>query len=266
MKMKRPIRGILFDLDGVLYVENQVIDGARDTIHYVKERHIPHRFVTNTTTQSREALSQKSQALGLPIEPHEILSPPYAACLYLRRRRPRSCYFLVSDAVIDEFREFPFSEIAPDAITIGDIGRAWNYDLVNQIFHLVMAGAELVALHKGKFWQTQDGLRVDIGAFIAGLEYVTGVKATVIGKPSPAFFQSAIEELHCSKDEIVMIGDDIDADVGGAQQCGIRGLLVRTGKYRRNYVAASPISPDGVLDSIAQLVQYVESANKDIGE
>ena len=72
--------------------------------------------------------------------------------------------------------------------------------------------------------------------------------------------------MHCSKDEIVMIGDDIDADVGGAQQCGIRGLLVRTGKYRQNYVAASPISPDGVLDSIAQLVQYVESENRGIGE
>lgn len=264
--MKQRIHGILFDLEGVLYVGNQVIDGARDTIHYVRERHIPHRYVTNTTTQSREALSQKLQALGLPIEPHEILSAPYAACLYLRHRRPRSCYFLVSDAVIDEFREFATSEIAPDAVIIGDIGRAWNYDLVNQIFQLVMAGAELIALHKGKFWQTPDGLRVDIGAFIAGLEYVTGVKATVIGKPSPAFFQSAIQELHCSKDEIVMIGDDIDADVGGAQQCGIRGLLVRTGKYRQNYVTASSISPDGVLDSIAQLVQYVESVKKGIGE
>jgi HAD superfamily hydrolase (TIGR01458 family) len=122
---------------------------------------------------------------------------------------------------------------------------------------MLMDGAGLIALHKGKYWQTAEGLRVDIGAFIAGLEYVTGVDATVIGKPSPAFFQAAVNELGCSKDEIVMVGDDIDADVGGAQQCGIRGILVRTGKYRQDAVAVSSIVPDGTLDSIAHLVQYL---------
>ena len=98
---------------------------------------------------------------------------------------------------------------------------------------------------------------MDIGAFIAGLEYVTGVEATVIGKPSPAFFQAAVHELDLPKDKIVMVGDDIYADVGGAQQCGIRGILVQTGKYRQEAVAASSIIPDATLDSIAHLVQYL---------
>jgi HAD superfamily hydrolase (TIGR01458 family) len=251
------IRGILFDLDGVLYVGDQVIDGAVDTILYVKEQQITHRFVTNTTTQSRKALSQKLHALGFPIEPHDILSTPVAACEYLRQRQPRSCYFLVSEAVRDEFREFATSESSPDVVVIGDIGRIWSYDLVNHIFQMVMAGADLIALHKGKYWQTPEGLRVDIGAFIAGLEYVTGVEATVIGKPSPAFFQAAVHELDLPKDKIVMVGDDIYADVGGAQQCGIRGILVQTGKYRQEAVAASSIIPDATLDSIAHLVQYL---------
>ena len=257
MQNLQGIRGILFDLEGVLYVGNQVIDGAYDTIRYVKEHHIPHRYVTNTTTLSRQALSQKLYALGFPIEPHEILSPPSATCVYLRQRQPRSCYFLVSEAVRDEFREFPTSTTSPDAVVIGDIGRAWTYDLVNRIFQMVMAGAELIALHKGKFWQTPEGLRVDIGAFIAGLEYVTGVEATVTGKPSPAFYQAAIQELDCPKDQIVMVGDDIDSDVGGAQQCGIRGILVQTGKYRQDYVASSSIVPDGVLESIPHLLLYL---------
>jgi HAD superfamily hydrolase (TIGR01458 family) len=195
--------------------------------------------------------------LGFPVESHEILSTPAAACVYLRQRQPRSCYFLVSEAVKDEFQEFATSKTSPDVVVIGDIGRNWSYDLVNQIFQMVMAGADLLALHKGKYWQTQEGLRVDIGAFVAGLEYVTGVDATVIGKPSPAFFQAAVHELNRPKEEIVMVGDDIDADVGGAQQCGIRGILVRTGKYRQDSVAASSIVPDGTLDSIAQLVQYL---------
>ena len=122
---------------------------------------------------------------------------------------------------------------------------------------MVMAGAELIALHKAKYWQTQDGLQVDIGAFVAAVEYATGKEATIIGKPSPAFFQAAVQELDCPRDEIVMIGDDIDADVGGAQKCGIRGILVRTGKYRQEYVSASAITPDAVLDSIAQLPRYL---------
>jgi len=257
MQNLKSIRGILFDLEGVLYVGNQVIDGAYDVIRYVKEHNIPHRYVTNTTTLSRLTLSQKLHALEFPIEPREILSPPYATCVYLRHRQPRSCYFLVSEAVRDEFREFPTSTTDPAAVIIGDIGRAWTYDLVNRIFRMIMAGAELIALHKGKFWQTPAGLRVDIGAFISGLEYVTGVEATVTGKPSPAFFQAAIHELDRPKEEIVMVGDDIDVDVGGAQRCGIRGILVRTGKYRQDYVAASSVVPDGVLESIPHLLEYL---------
>jgi HAD superfamily hydrolase (TIGR01458 family) len=251
------IGGILFDVEGVLYVGNQVISGAVDTIRYVQAQQLPHRYVTNTTTKSRQALSQKLQALGFPVEPQEILSPPAAACVYLRQRQPRSGYFLVSEAVREEFREFAISETNPEVVIIGDIGRAWTYELVNKIFQLVMAGAELIALHKGKYWQTPAGLRLDIGAFIAGLEYATGVEATVIGKPSPAFFQAAVQELARPQEEIVMVGDDLEADVAGAQQCGLRGILVRTGKYRQEAVAASSIVPDGILDSIADLVQYL---------
>jgi HAD superfamily hydrolase (TIGR01458 family) len=257
MKNLDNIRGVLFDLEGVLYVGNQVIDGAKETINYVNEHHIPHRYVTNTTTKSRKALSQKLQDLGFNIEIQDILSAPYAACVYLRKRQPRSCYFLVSESIREEFREFPTSSTNPDAIIIGDIGRAWDYELINQIFQMIMEGAELIALHKGRFWQTPEGLRIDIGFYIAALEYVTGVEATVIGKPSPTFFQAAMQELALPQDEIVMVGDDIDSDVGGAQQSGIRGILVRTGKYRQEYVNSSAIVPDGILDSIADLIPYL---------
>ncbi len=252
------IRGILFDLDGVLYIDDQVIEGAVDTIRYVKEQQIPHRFVTNTTTQSRKALSHKLHTLGFSVEPHDILTTPSVAREYLHQLQPRSCYFLVSEAIRDEFSEFVTSETSPDVVVIGDIGRTWTYDLVNHLFQMVMAGADLIALHKGKYWQTEEGLRVDIGAFITGLEYVTGTDAVVIGKPSPPFFQAAIRELDLPKSEIVMVGDDIYADIGGAQQCGIRGILVRTGKYRQKAVAASSIAPDVTLDSIAGLVQYLK--------
>ena len=257
MKKLQHISGILFDLEGVLFVGNRVIEGAADIIRYVREQEIPHRYLTNTTTRSRPALSRKLNGMGLLVKPHEILSAPYAACLYLRQRQPRSCYFLVSEAIRDEFREFPVSETKPEMVVIGDIGRSWSYDLMNHIFQMIMAGAEVVALHKGKFWQTPERLRLDIGAFIAGLEYATGVEATVIGKPSPAFFRAAVQELGRPENETVMVGDDIDSDIAGAQQCGLQGFLVRTGKYRDDLVAASPVTPDRVLDSVADLNRYL---------
>ncbi len=257
MKAFEGIRGVLIDLEGVLYVGDQVIDGAVDTIDWLSEHQIPHRFVTNTTTQSRDELSRKMKARGFTVVPGDILSTPAAAAAYLRQQQLHSCFLVVSEAICDEFQEFTCVEVAPDAVVIGDIGKDWDYDLVNHIAQMVMAGAQLVALHKGKFWQTAEGLRVDIGAFVAGIEYVTGVEARVIGKPSAAFFQAGIEALQCPAESILMIGDDIESDVAGAQRCGMKGALVRTGKFRQEQLAASEILPDAVLDSIAELPRYL---------
>jgi HAD superfamily hydrolase (TIGR01458 family) len=138
-------------------------------------------------------------------------------------------------------------------VVIGDIGNAWTYDLLNNVFRLVTNGAELVALHRNKFWQTEAGLQMDIGAFVAGLEYVTGKTATVTGKPSPEFFAAALSRIGLKPGEVAMIGDDIDTDIGAAQAQGMMGILVKTGKYREAYVRASKIKPDLVLDSIADM-------------
>ncbi len=257
MKAFEGVRGVLIDLEGVLYVGERVTEGAVDAIGSLKARHIPYRFVTNTTTESREGLSRKLDDLGFSIARDEILSTPAAAAAYLQLRGVRSCFLVVADAIRDEFEAFTCTDVAPDAVVIGDVGRAWDYDLINGIVRMVMAGAQLVALHKGKFWQTAEGLRVDIGAFVAGIEYVTGVEARVIGKPSAAFFQAGIEALQCPAESILMIGDDIESDVAGAQRCGMKGALVRTGKFRQEQLAASEILPDVVLDSIGQLPQYL---------
>jgi HAD superfamily hydrolase (TIGR01458 family) len=159
----------------------------------------------------------------------------------------------VNDEVLADFRDFKQSDTDAQAVIIGDIGNAWTYDLLNNVFRLLMNGAELVALHRNKFWQTEAGLQMDIGAFVAGLEYVTGKTATVMGKPSPEFFAAALSRIGLKSGEVAMIGDDIDTDIGAAQAQGIIGILVKTGKYREEYVQASKIKPDLVLDSIADL-------------
>ena len=100
---------------------------------------------------------------------------------------------------------------------------------------------------------------MDIGAFVAGLEYATGRTATVVGKPSQPFFEMALDELGLPKRQVIMIGDDIEMDVGGAQRAGIRGVLVKTGKYRDEVAARSAVVPDAVIESIAELPRLLST-------
>jgi HAD superfamily hydrolase (TIGR01458 family) len=125
--------------------------------------------------------------------------------------------------------------------------------LLNEVFNGLMQGAKLIAIHKNRFWQTEHGLQMDIGGFIEGLEYASGSKAMIIGKPSAEFFQIALDDMGLKPEEAAIIGDDIDVDVGGGQQVGLMGILVKTGKYRQSYAESSPVTPDLIIDSIKNL-------------
>ncbi len=254
MRIKeREIRGLLIDLDGMLYVGGKPIPGAVETVRELEAARAPRCYLTNTTTKSTASLRRKLEEMGFAIAPREILSAPEAAKVYLENKGRPVCKLLVNDEVLGDFGDFKQSDTEARAVVIGDIGNAWTYDLLNNVFRLVMNGAELVALHRNKFWQTEAGLQMDISAFVAGLEYVTGKTATVMGKPSPEFFAAALSRIGLNPGEVAMIGDDIDTDIGAAQEQGMTGILVKTGKYRESYVQASMIKPDLVLDSIANL-------------
>jgi HAD superfamily hydrolase (TIGR01458 family) len=248
----RQTRGILADMDGVWLVEDEAIPGAARALARIRERGIPLRIISNTTTRTREQLAEKMRRLGMHVDANEVISTPRAAATLLRRRGVRTARLVVNNEIRGEFAGLTESD-RPEVIVIGDIGDAWSYPLMNELFHQVMDGAEIVALHRGRYWQVADGLKLDIGAFVAGLEYATGRNATVIGKPSPEMFRAALDDIGLTASDVVMIGDDLRQDVGGAQAAGIRGVLVKTGKYREELAAKEKIKPDLVLDSIAQL-------------
>src|SRR5262249_27599943 len=122
----------------------------------------------------------------------------------------------------------------------------------------LLDGVPLVALEKDRFWLGPTGLELDTGPYVAALEYASGAKATVCGKPSPTFFQTALASLGMTTDGAhaerpAMIGDDLWSDVDGAQKAGLQGWLVRTGKFRADVLEKSGVRPDRILDSIADL-------------
>lgn len=247
------VKGILFDLDGVLYVGSRAIDGAVEAVAQIQASGLPCRFVTNTSTLSLASLQQKINALGFSVQQEEIISAPQAALLYLRRQQNPLCRLLLADDVRQDFAEFRQSDTAAEYIVVGDIGDGWSYRLLNEVFNCLMNGAKLIAIHKNRFWQTEHGLQMDIGGFVHGLEYASNCQAMIIGKPSTDFYQIALDDMRLSPADVAMIGDDVDADVGGGQLAGLKGVLVRTGKYRPAYVDASAVTPDLTLDSVADL-------------
>lgn len=251
--MPLALEGLLFDLDGVLYVGSQPIPGAAEAVESIRASGLPCRFITNTSTLSLGSLAKKINGLGFNIPAAEIISAPQAAVRYLRELGSPSCSLLMAEDVKQDFAEFRLAGKKPDVIVVGDIGNAWTYDLLNQVFNALIQGARLIAIHKNRFWQTEHGLQMDIGGFIHGLEYASGKECTIIGKPSPDFFRVALEDIGCRAGDAAIVGDDIDSDIGGGQGSGLKGILVRTGKYRQAYVDASSIRPDLVLDSVREL-------------
>lgn len=247
------IHGLLFDLDGVFHVGDQLLPGAIGTLRFLRANSIPFRIVTNTTTRSRTSLVARMRELGLPLEVDDVITAPFAAALYLKTLEDPRCRFIVSSNTRTEFASFVDYETDPELIVLGDFEDQVSYPLLNSVFNQIMNGSELVALHKGRFWEAKTGLKVDLGLFVAGLEYTTGKSATIIGKPSPAIFELALKELQLDAGKCAMIGDDIDNDVGGAQRAGLTGILIRTGKYQPNSEIGNAVRPDCVINSLAEV-------------
>ena len=253
------IKGILFDLDGVLYVGEQAIEGARETLQQLRSKDIPYRFITNTSTRTTADVAEKLRAMGFEIEAPHIFSALSATRDFLSQQGTPSVHLLIRESARKEFVEFRQDTTSPDYVVVGDIGAAWDYQLLNHVFNELMEGAELVAMHMNKYWQTEQGLQMDIGAFVVGLEFVTGKKARIIGKPSQEFFLLAAENLGLEPEQVLVIGDDIENDVGGAQAAGLQGVLVKTGKYREELVKRADVSPNAVINSIAELDTLLNS-------
>jgi HAD superfamily hydrolase (TIGR01458 family) len=257
------VGALLFDLDGTLYTEAGPIPGAVDAIDDLRRRGVPLRFVTNTTRRPRRQLVERLRDYGFTIGDEEVFGAVLATAAYLGSQGIATVAPFVSPAALEDLAGFelaggtagPLAAATPDAVLIGDLGDEWTPRLLNEAFRHVMDGARLIALQKGKYWLGPEGIELDAGPWVAALEYATDREAFVCGKPNAAFFQGVLSSLGEGVGDApcVMVGDDLWNDVRGAQQAGLRGWLVRTGKFREDALESADVTPDRIIASVAAL-------------
>lgn len=182
-------KAFLIDLDGTLYFKGEPCPGAIETVNYLRQKKYQLRFLTNTTAKTPEMLRAQMQAMGFDVYENEIFNATYACLQYLRAQPKVSCHFMVDDAVKAFFKEIPIDNEAPDYIVVGDYGEGFDFHALNHAFRLLMDGAELIALQKGLYWFSSEGMFLDCGAFVTLLETASDKTAKVMGKPSETFFR-----------------------------------------------------------------------------
>jgi HAD superfamily hydrolase (TIGR01458 family) len=228
----------------------------------LRREKIPFRLVTNTTSRSRAMLVERLQGYGFQALPEEIFTATMAGGALARAAGYRCVAPFMPEPALEDLVDLELaggtsnrsSTGVPQAVIVGDLGEGWSYTLLQEAFEYLMGGASLIALSRDRYWLNQNRLVLDAGPFVAALEFATSKSAVVAGKPSAAFYASAVQSLGVgSSSSVAMIGDDLWSDVEGAQRAGLVGWLVRTGKYRESALRESAIRPDRILDSIADL-------------
>ena len=257
------IGAVLIDIDGVLTVSWQPLPGAVAALRRLRAAAVPLALVTNTTSRTRASIASALAEAGFPVTASDILTAPVIAAAYLRDRYPDArCLLLNSGDIGEDLAGLTLArqgDQAPaDVVLVGGAGPEFSYQALNQAFGHLQRGARLVAMQRGLYWRTSQGLQLDTGAFLAGLEQAAGTAADVVGKPAPAFFAAALAHLHADAGNTLMVGDDIETDVLAAQRQGLTGALVKTGKYlpRTHHTASG--TPDHVLDSFADLPDLLQ--------
>jgi HAD superfamily hydrolase (TIGR01458 family) len=241
--------GVLLDIDGVLYVGDEPIAGAPEAFLELRELSAGVRLMTNTTSRSRRAVREHLLGMGFDVCVDEVLTPAAMAERHCHERQYTAVTVLVSEALREDLiaLESATLESHTDAVVLGDLGDGFTPEVLNGVFRALMDGAELIALQHNRYWRRADGLSLDVGAYVAALEYASGREAVTVGKPARAFFLAAMADMGLERG--VMVGDDVEADVGGAMAVGLPGVLVRTGKYRQDALKAG-VTPTAIVDSI----------------
>ena len=245
---------VLIDLSGTVHIGDSLTPRCKEALNRLTTSQIPYKFVTNTTKESKKSLVDRLNKLDLDIDPTKIYTSLTSARNYVTARGLRP-HLILSDDAMKDF--YDVSQEDPNVVVVGLAPEKFNYESLNEAFQYLLNGAQLIAVHKGRYYRRHDDLALGPGPFVAALEYASNTDAVVIGKPASEFFMGALcGDMSCGGD-VFMIGDDVVDDVGGAQNVGFKGILVRTGKYKEGDETKVDPPPFNVVDCLADAIDII---------
>ena len=254
------IKGLLIDIDGTLYFKESAISGAIETISRLRATNIKLLFFTNTDSKAPKTILKILKKYGFILNKHEIFTPVIALKEFLLKYKDKKSYLVTTEEVAQEFIEFPQvrgSEI-PDFVIIGDFHDNWDVNRLNLAFNYVLKGAKLLGMQGNKYYLDRNGEPViDTGSFVQMIANAANVIPKIFGKPSKDYFIQALNKINLTPDETLVIGDDLESDIQGAINAGIKGILVKTGKGQYYKSSDNKIKPHTVLNSFSSILDLI---------
>jgi 4-nitrophenyl phosphatase len=257
--MTLDVRGLLIDLDGVVYTGSQAIPGAPEFVGQARRRGLAFLLVTNNSTTSPEQVAERLAGMGVQVEPAEILTSAQAAMAYVRAHsedRTRRV-LVVGEAGLTSAAEGEGLELARDGAeadwVVAGLDRSFDYQKLARATRAIRAGARFVASNADALLPIEGGdVLPGAGSIVAAIRAATGVEPVVVGKPEPAMFEAGLLKLGgLQPGQVAMVGDRLDTDIAGGHAAGLRTILVLSGVTTRELLATSSVQPDGVADDLA---------------
>jgi HAD superfamily hydrolase (TIGR01458 family) len=257
--MKIPL---LIDFDGVLKIGSEPAEGINEFLNFIDEKNIPVHIISNSTLRTSDDMKAYFASKNISKQIPSMTAAEVT--LHFVKSNYKKVAVYCTDSIKKLFSEF-LDYINPEAVVVGDNGENWEYKMLNEIFGFVNSGADFIAMQKNKFWYPEGNIpKLDAGSFIKAIEFATGKEAKLIGKPSPIYFHTALDNLGFkANQEFLMLGDDIESDIEGAKNAGGKGILIYTGKTQYPLPPDTKTKPDYEAKDLNEVIKLLERIIED---
>ncbi|MEM4657182.1 MAG: HAD-IIA family hydrolase [Candidatus Methanosuratincola sp.] len=257
-ELLRGKKGFIFDLDGCIYLGDRPIEGASETIGMLRKEGKKILFLTNNSTKTPKEYADKLRGMGIQVEEGEVLTSSVATAVYLKRLGVGECFVLGERGLVqalegEGFKVLGTGEAKKARYVVCGLDMHLTYEKLAAACHAIQNGARFIATNTDPRLPLDGGYIPGAGSIVEAVATATGLRPTIIGKPSKRIMKIALMAMGLKNSEVVMVGDTLDIDMAAARLAGITGVLVLSGSTKMEDLAGSRIKPDAVIPGVAEL-------------
>lgn len=258
----RCIEAWLMDMDGVLVKEEHAIPGAARWLEHLNQLHLPFLVLTNNSIYTPRDLAARLRASGLDVPEQSIWTSALATARFLHEQRPGGSAFVIGEAGLTTAMHeagYTMTDRNPDYVVIGET-RTYSFERITTAIRLISAGSRFIATNPDPTGPSPEGPLPASGSVAALITRATGAAPYYVGKPNPLMMRSALNTLQAHSETAAMVGDRMDTDIVAGIEAGMHTVLVLTGSTTAHDIDRFPYGPARVVDSIADLIDVLDSA------